>query len=903
MRWWQRRAREQDLERELRSHLELEAEERQAAGLPLDQARYAAQRAFGNTTLVMEVTREMWGWIWLERCLQDLRYAARVLRKAPIFTAVAVLSLALGIGANTAVFSLLDAVLLKSLPVHDPSQLRILTWVRSGKVPLRSHSGYSAQDARTGQNVSGSFSYAAYRLFGASVPQFSALVAYAPNQFTVTAGGASEYALGHYVSGNYFTGLGVQPLIGRPLLPDDETATGQRAVVLTHRYWEKRFGLDPGVIGREILVNQRPVTIAGVMPPGFQGLYPGAEVDLFVPLAAVDEMGPEWYSKNQPDDWWIQIFGRLKPGVSDEQAASAVRATLGSAIREYAANVTDSAIPPVLLVPGAGGVGMFRNYWSTRLYILTVTCALVLLIACLNLANLLLARAAGRRHEIAVRLSIGASRSRLLRQLFTESLLLSAIGGALGLLVAKPLITLLLRHALGNNPSTLDASLDFRSLAFTLGLSLLTGILFGLAPAWRNIHADLTPAMKSSAHNTTASSGRMRISRILVSAQVALSMLLLVGAGLFVRTLVSLTNVDLGFRPDRLLVFRTDASRNGYQGRRLAGVYAQMREKIAALPGVDSVAMSQHGLIQGIESDDHVYVPGRQVKPPSSRTYLLFCSDSFLTTMRIPVLLGRGLLPGDGVANPSVAVVNESFAKQVFPGENPLGETFLLGDMAHPDPEERPIRIVGVAKDAHYNSVRSPVTATAYLPYSQRLKSVRQMTFAIRTTLPPLSIGGAVRRAVADVDRAIPVAEMRTEEDQIQSSLGTERLFAGLVGSFGALAALLAAIGLYGVLAYTVAHRTAEIGIRIALGASRGSVQWLVLRESLVTVAFGILAGAPAALALTKFVRSMLFGVTPADTVSFAAALLLMIAVTAIAAWVPARRAARVDPMVALRYE
>jgi predicted permease len=328
-----------------------------------------------------------------------------------------------------------------------------------------------------------------------------------------------------------------------------------------------------------------------------------------------------------------------------------------------------------------------------------------------------------------------------------------------------------------------------------------------------------------------------------------------------------------------------------------------MGQRIAAIPGVESAGMSQHGLIQGIVSSDNLYIPGRQIKPGDSETYILHCSDSFLTTMRIPLLLGRDLSASDGPAGPLVAVINETFARHVFAGENPVGETFFLGDANRPYPDARPIRIVGVAKDAHYNGVRAPVSPTTYMPYAQRLGNLRQMTFVIRTMLPPLSIAGAVRRAVAEIDRTIPVAELRTEEDQIQNSLGTERLFAGLVGSFGVLAALLAAIGLYGVLSYTVARRTAEIGIRMALGASPGNVQWLVLRESLVTVTIGILVGAPAAPALSGLIRSMLYGVTPMDAISFAAALLLMIVVTAIAACVPSRRAARVDPMVALRYD
>lgn len=895
---WRRKTREQDLERELRSDLELEIAEQQAHGLSAEEARYAAQRAFGNTTHVMEETREMWGWTFFERCVQDLRYAVRVLRKAPAFTAVALLSLALGIGANTAVFSLLDAVVLKNLSVREPARLRILTWVRSDSAPVRSHSGYNTTDARTGQDVSGSFSYPTYRLLAATVHQFSDVVAYSFNQFTVTAAGTSEYAVGHFVSGNYFTGLGAQALIGRSILPEDDASGAPLAGVLTYRYWEKRFGLDPGVIGRTILVNQRPLTIVGVMPPGFQGLYPGRGIDLFVPIAMVGEIGPTWYSKTEPDNWWVEIFGRLKPGVSDEEAATAVRGTLTGAIREYAGNVSDSAIPGVLLAPGARGVGLFRKYWSTRIYILTATAGLVLLIACLNLANLLLARAAGRQHEIAVRLSIGASRGRLLRQLFTESLLLAGIGGLLGVIVAKPVCRVLLQYAGGDGSLTLDARVDARSLAFTFGLSLLTGLLFGIAPAWRATRIDLSPAMKGSGHGATGSGSRMRLGRLLVSAQVALSVLLLVGAGLFVRTLVSLSKVDLGFRPERLLTFQTDPSRNGYQGQVLADIYSRMQQRIAAIPGVESVGISQEGLIQGTVTNDHVYFPGRQVKPGGPGSYLLFCSDSFLKTMRIPVVLGRDLLAVDGPSSPMVAVVNQTFAKRYFDGENPVGETFFLGNTP-----TRPIRIVGIAKDAHYSGVRAPVPPTSYIPYTQRLPELTQMTFVIRTMLPPLSIAGAVRLAVAEISLTIPVAELRTQEDQIQSSLGTERLFAGLVSSFGALAALLAAIGLYGVLAYTVTRRTAEIGIRIALGASSGSVQWLVLRESLVTVALGMLVGVPAALALTRLIRSMLYGITPTDSISFVTALMLMTVVTAVAAWVPARRAARVDPMIALRCE
>ncbi|HEV8042346.1 MAG TPA: ABC transporter permease [Bryobacteraceae bacterium] len=893
--FWRKR-KHHDFQAEIQSHLDIESDELTEEGANPGDAKYQARRVFGNVTSSEERFYESSRWLWLEQFVQDLRYGFRMLRRSPAFTLVAVLSLALGIGANTAVFSLVDAVLLKSLPVRAPQELRILTWVHSDKEPDISHSGYNTMDAVSGQFVSGSFSYAAYRQFRDTVPQFSDLVAYAPNQFTVTAGGASEFAEGQFVSGNYFTGLGVLPLIGRPILPEDDAAGRPAVVVLTYRYWEKRFALDPAVVGRAIVVNQRPVTVVGVMQLPFQGLYSWEAVDLFVPINKVAQLRHPWFSLSQPNSWWVQIFGRLRPGVSDQAAAAALKATLGHTIEQFAKNAD---VPTVLLRPGARGVGLFRESVSGVFAILGAVVGLVLLIACTNLANLLVARSAARGREIAVRLSIGAGVGRLVRQLLTESLLLAGGGGLLGLFLARPLLQVMLRFADRAGELGLDPRIDLRTLAFTAGVSVVSGMLFGLLPAWRATRVNPAPALKGTGTTGTSGSPRLPLSRLLVALQVGMSVLLLAGAGLFVRTLRQLSAVDLGFRAENVLTFKTDPSRNGYEGRVLADLYARLRQNIAAIPGVESVGMSQHGVMQGVESDASVHTPGFRPADRKGNAQLLRCSASFLSTMRIPLLLGRSLTLVDERTSQQVAVVNQTFADRFFPGVNPVGHTFYLGEQ----PGAEAIQVIGVAKDAHYTDVRSEVKPTVYLPYTDSLTGLHQMTFVVRTVLPPLAIAGAMRRVVAATDPAIPVAEMKTEQEQIAESIATERLFAGFVSAFGCVAALLAAIGLYGVMAYAVARRTVEIGIRLALGARRATVQWMVLRQSLWMVVLGLAIGIPAALVLTRFIQNKLYGIRPTDPASFVVAAILITAVGAAAAWIPARRASRVDPIQALRNE
>jgi predicted permease len=894
------RAMQRDVADEIESHLEERAAELMESGMPEQQAWQQARREFGNATQLAEQGREVWTWTWLEQLFQDLRYTLRTLRRAPGFTAVAVLSLALGIGGNTAVFSLLDGVLLKNLPVSRPEELRILTWVRNREVPFENHSGYAVTDPRNGQVVSGSFNYAAYEAFRDHLPQFSGVVGFSPAQFTVTAGSVTDYGFGEFVTGNYFTTLGARAAMGRTILPSDDAPAQPPVAVVTYRYWSRRLHGDPAAVGSQILINRRPTTVIGIMPPAFQGLGAGRERDFFVPMSLVDAGDYRWLSRSRTDTWWVQIFGRLRPGVPGDAAAAALTATLGRVIESYAANVPPAGKPPVLLAPGARGVGLSRAKYATPFYVLGGTVCLVLLIACANLANLLLARASARQREIAIRLSIGAGKGRLIRQFFAESLLLSGLGGLAGLLLSRPLAEFLLRYQ-GTQPVSFDVRTDARSLIFTAGVSILSGMAFGLAPAWRSTRFALSDSMKAGG-SVTHSSSRLRFQRVLVVAQVAFSVVLLVTAGLFTRTLIGLARVDLGFRPEGLLTFRTNAATSSRKDAAVATVYERIQRDLAALPGVSSVTLSQEGLIQDSESDSIFYIPGRAPSASKVHALVMTGADSFLATMRIPLLRGRDLAPGDTADSAMVAVVNEAFRKEYFPDQDPIGKIFYLGGDA-PGPDKRWVEIVGVARNAHYYSVRETPSPTVYWPYLQHSKGIGQVTFTLRTVAPPLSLAGGTRRTVAAIDPAIPVVDLETEEQQIAETLSTERLFAALVSAFGVLAALLAAIGLYGILAYSVSRRIPEIGIRMALGATGGQVRWMILRGSLATVLAGIAVGVPAALFLTRVTRSLLYGVTSNDSVSMVTAALLMLAVSTAAAWLPVRRAVRVEPTSALRYE
>ncbi|HKD05413.1 MAG TPA: ABC transporter permease, partial [Bryobacteraceae bacterium] len=723
------------------------------------------------------------------------------------------------------------------------------------------------------------------------------VIAFAQNQFTVTAAGSSDVAFGHYVSGNYFTGLGAAPLLGRPILPEDDAPGRPGVVVLTHQYWERRFASDPGVVNRVVYVNRRPATVIGVTRASFQGLDPQRAIDVFVPMSTVAETGPPYYDLNAPNVWWVQVFARVRPGVTDGAGAAALQQVFAHEIESYAG--ASAEVPTIVLEPGGRGIPLLRSSIGNTIYILAGIAAIVLLIACVNLANLLLARYAARSREIAIRVSIGATRARLLRQMMIESLLLAFAGGALGLLIAPPLFHAMIRLFSGRFTLGLDAQLDLRALAFTFAASVLTAVLFGILPAWRAARVAPAPALKESASIAAGRGSRHLLGRGLVSFQVALSLLLLVGTALFMRTLLNLASVDLGFDTENLLTFQTDPSKSGYEPRQAQTVYRRLEARLAAIPGMQSVAISQLPLIGGVVTNGGVKFPGSDKR---NQTWFIFCSDSFLSTARIPITLGTDLTAADFDHGAPRAVVNETFVRKYLPGVNPIGRVFSAPQW---DPKSPPplITIAGVAKDAHYRGVRDEAPPTAYVLFGNRPASDNNMVFMIRTRVTPHSIESAVRQAVASVDANLPVSEVRTEKEQIERSLGTERLFGILVTVFGLIAVALAAVGLYGIMSFSVERRTSEVGVRLALGARRGQVQWMVVRQSLMMAALGIAIGVPAALELSGVASKLLYQVKPNDPLSIAAAALALAAVAALAAWIPAVRASRVNPTAALRSE
>jgi predicted permease len=842
--------------------------------------------------------------------LKDLRHAVRVLLGAKGWTAVVLLSLALGIGANTAIFSAVNGLLLKQIPVRDPGTLVRLRWGgRNDMVTSSSDYGFTARGP-DGQNVRTTFSYPMYQQFVADNRTMSDLFACAPyGRVNVVVDGQAEIATAFISSGNYYQVLGVRARAGRTITPEDEKTAASPAAVISSKYWHTRFMTDPAIVGKTIRVNDVVVTIVGVISPEFTGIQqPVSELpDIGLPLSLEPQLNTLGAARlGQPTYWWLQVMGRLKPGATAAQVQGNLEGvfqhtaqagldsymkSLPDAERGTAVNRTRTEVPRLRVDSGSRGIYDVNTTELRAATILGIVVALVLLIVCANVANLLLSRAATRQKELSVRLSLGATRLRLIRQLLTESLLLASVGGALGILVGH-WGKQLLPGAPGQAPL-----LDWRVVAFVLAVTCLTGIVFGIAPALGATGGDVNTALKQSSRSVAGS--RSILGKSLLVAQIAISLVLLVGAGLFLRTLHNLRHVDVGFNPQNLLLFRVQPQLNRYDEKRTAALYGQLLERIAAVPGVRASALTNPALLSGSVNSTSIFVRGRVYSNPrDSRESInrLVISPNFFEVMEIPTLLGRGFTPRDNEVAPKVVVINDAAAKKYFANQNPVGQRF--GSSIENNSQ---LEIVGVIRDAKYDSVRDAAPPTMYVPYLQARAA--SAIIAVRTAGDPAGATGSVREAVRQVDPNLPMVDVSTQLEQVERRFQQEKLFAQAYALFGGLAVLLAAIGLFGLMSYNVSRRTNEIGIRMALGAQRGDVLSLVMRESMILVIAGVVIGVAVALGLSRFVATLLFGLAGTDALTMAAAIGVMVFVSALAGFLPARRASRVDPMVALRYD
>jgi predicted permease len=827
--------------------------------------------------------------------LQDIQFALRTLRKSPAFLTVAVLSLALGIGANTAIFTLTDQVLIRSLPVKHPEQLVLLSAV--GR-----HYG-----SNQGWNR---ISYPMYRDFRDRATVFSGMFCYRETEFSLSFGGRTERIAGEFVSGNYFPELGIRPAMGRLFTARDDLYQGVNSVaVLSYGFWQTRFGGDPGILNTKIILNGFPFTVVGISPPSFSGLDPASAPEVRVPVSMAGKL-TTYLDLNDRRSRWVTAFGRLKPGVTAAQAKIGIQPLFHQILRMEVQLPAFSKAAPAMkkaflqmsmdVLPAANGRSYLRRQFSAPLLVLMATVSLVLLIACANVANLLIARATGRQKEIAVRFALGSGRGRIISQLLIESLLLSFVGGLLGLALAfgidKALIGFLPPSA---TPLALSARPDFRILLFNLAVSLLTGILFGLIPALQATRPDLAPVLKDQATAVSAGSGK-NTRKLLVIAQVSLSLLLLIGAGLFTRSLQNLKNLDPGFTTSNLLAFKINPTLNNYQPERTKDIYARLEQSLKEIPGVESSSLAVMPVLEGNEWDQWVtidsYTPKTGELPDP---HMNFVSPDYFKTMQIPLLTGRDFRLSDTLTSEKVCIVNEAFAKRYFGTVNALGHKIGMGI----DPGTKTdVTVIGVSKSTRYEGMRDEIPIEMFRPYRQ-LEFATGISGYIRTTRTPEDIFNAVRRAVRTLDSNVPVFETVTLQRQLEDSLVTERLVATLSSGFGLLATILASVGLYGVMAYTVERRTREIGVRMAIGAATGDVLWLVMREVLQLLAIGIIVGLPAACLLARYVRAQLYGIEPIDTLSMTLATIGISLVALSAGYLPARRATRVDPIRALRYE
>jgi predicted permease len=899
--------RSETLHEEMDLHLAEKAAELEADGMTPELARAEARRRFGNVGLKREESREIWMTRFWPELGQDVRYGFRTMIANKAFSALAVLLLALGIGANTAIYSLMESILLRSLPVSDPASLVVLNW--HSPPPFDSsnqwvHVIHGVQGilwpGGKGAMVSGMFPYGAFETLSETIheqnPVFSTLFGYFNGlNRTLSVRGQAATAGAEYVTGEYFRGLAVSPAAGRLIGSEDDRPGAAPVAVLSFAASQQRFGGPSNAIGQPILVDNLPLTVIGVTPREFFGVDPSAAPDLYLPLHTNLLVDPAEAARSYHDGnyYWIEMMGRLRPGVSLEQAQAMLAPRFHQWVATTASTDGERAkLPALTLNPGAAGLGSLRREYSKPLYVLLIMVGLILAIACANIANLLLARAAARSREIAVRLSLGAGRFRLVRQLLTESVMLASLGGAFGVLFAiwgVRSLTLLLSK--GQENFTLHAELNWKVLAVTAALSVVCGLLFGLVPAIQSTRPDVMPALK----NGRGGGPRHRAQHVLVVAQIAISFVILVAAGLFVGTLNKLHSVQLGYARENILLFSLNARQAGHHDPEITTFYANLRKRLESIPGVSSATLSQSSIIsaghagrtyRGAIKIGAVTVAGAGV---------MLAGPRFLTTMQIPILAGREIDDRDQAGAPPVAVIGERLARTYFGNENPVGRRIELVD------EKRDLEIVGVSANVRYGGLKEKSPMTVFVAASQF--SPDGMTYALHTAGNPLTYVKSVHEIVREADSRIPVTNVVTQAAEIDRTISRELTFAKLCTGFAILALLTACVGLYGTMSYSVARQVGEIGIRMALGARRGAVIWMVLRRVLLLAAVGLAMSVPAALIASRLVKSFLFETRPNDPGTLALAGVILLSAAILAGYAPARRASRIDPLAALRHE
>jgi predicted permease len=905
---FRKRRAERELDEELDAFVQASISQKQQCGIPMEEARRLALAELGSRNAVKH---RVWTSRWeshFEALVQDLRTGVRGLAKTPAFTTVALLSLALGIGANTAIFTLLNAVTLRSLPVPHPEQLYLFgkgQWVGSmDGMPNRSWQ---------------LFSYPLYKQLAARTQSFSGIAAQSSIQMgshISLNGGATEHVRIDLVSGNYFNLVEINPAMGRLLAESDNGTAGASPVaVASYGWFQRHFGGSPAAIGRSVHIQGRDYTIIGVAQAGYNGIAADQPTDLWIPLSMQKEISPGWNGLAEHDFQSLYLFGRQKPGFQLAQAAASTNVLFRQIVRDEFLGGNASAHDLAALQQArvdltsiANGLPGLRLHYSTPLAILMGIVALVLLIACANIANMLFARGVARGRELAVRQALGATRRRIVVQLLTESCLLSAAGSAVGVLLAWRGLHLLLA-LISQGPETipLDISPDYRVLGFTLLVTVVTALLFGIAPALRSTRVELTPALRDG-HGASSAASRGALSRSLIVGQVALSILLLALAGLFVRSLRNLSQVDLGFDPHNVTVFSLDEyTANLPLDDRLVQLQEQIEEKVQALPGVQSASFSMFTFNQGNWSNPLTMQGVERTKENGEDVLYNVIGAEYLKTIGIARVVGRDFNAQDNAKSPRVAIVNETLARTFFPNQPPLGHRFCLCNprAGHEQKLDFDTEIVGVVRDAKYVGLGERQHMAAYFPYAQRIQYFGN--FSVRSTLPSASLVPAVRKAIAATNPEIAIAQVEPLEAQVQGSIATQRLIGWLSAFFAGLAVFLAAIGTYGLISYSVARRTNEIGIRVALGAQVPALLWMVLRESLALLAVGLVIGVPVALGITRGIgnvlKGQLFHVNTSDPMAFLAAACVVSVMTIAAAWIPARRATKTDPLTALRCE